>query len=277
MKTGCYRGYWRMSRIIACFVIIIIALWACAHHKDMVEVNEYNNISNQLKLCRDNIKSLKKENAELKEKLNLSNQEMQSLSSKLKKCLDKKQCLLDENIKCLEESKMLIAQIANFKGIIHDKRQAKWRLNKDYEYIISFLDKERLEGRVSVIKESDNIKIVIPQRMIFPTARSAWLTPRGNRLIKKIAQGMKVMKPGYIQIAGHTDNTPIPEGIENVYPTNWHLGLARALSVLMVFEVQGIQKDKLCAISYGETKPIADNSSSEGRAMNRRVEIAIIP
>ncbi|MEA3223794.1 MAG: OmpA family protein [Thermodesulfobacteriota bacterium] len=267
--------HWAMTRIACYLIIISIAFCACAHNK--VKLSEYNIISDQLESCKNDLDGFKKENVKIEKDLSISKQVVQSLSLKLEEYADEKQRLLDENIRCLEDSKMLIAQIADFKDIIRDKSRTEWRLNKDYEYVLSFLDRERLEGRVSIVKDDDSIKIVIPQGIIFPTARSAWLTPKGNRLIRKIAQGIKVLNPGYIEIAGHTDNTLTPKEIKNVYPTNWHLGLARALSVLMVFESQGVQKDKMCAISYGETKPIANNTSYEGRAMNRRAEIIIIP
>jgi chemotaxis protein MotB len=61
------------------------------------------------------------------------------------------------------------------------------------------------------------------------------------------------------------------------YPTQWDLAMARALTVLLSLEHSGINRDKLSAVSYGDTRPIADTKTEEGRAMNRRVEIVITP
>ena len=142
---------------------------------------------------------------------------------------------------------------------------------------LSFLETERLRDQVYIVRTPEKIKIVIPQRTLFSTPASAWLTPRGANIIRKIALGLKQLNPASIEIAGHTDNTPVTGQSNNAYPTNWHLAQARAMSVLLIFNESEIPKDKLCAMSFGDTKPIADNTSEEGRAMNRRVEILIVP
>ena len=85
------------------------------------------------------------------------------------------------------------------------------------------------------------------------------------------------MQFDYVEIAGHTDNTELPQETKKVYPTNWHLAQARSLAVLEIFEEQDVPKDKMCAITYAETQPISDNATPEGRAINRRVEIIIHP
>ncbi len=157
-----------------------------------------------------------------------------------------------------------------------EKKEAQARMNKDYDYLISFLESERLNDQIHIIRNHERIKIIIPQRTLFPTAGSAWLTPKGIKLVKKITRAVKQIAPLGIEIAGHTDSVLTTETKVN-YPTNWHLAHARAVSVLMVFEEAKIKKDILTAVSYADAKPIADASTNEGKAMNRRVEIVITP
>lgn len=76
-----------------------------------------------------------------------------------------------------------------------------------------------------------------------------------------------------IRVEGHTDNWAIRGG---KYASNWELSSARALEVVRYLsEVSGIEESKFSALGYGEFRPVADNSTEEGRTLNRRVEIFI--
>ncbi len=262
----------RHSLRYSMIVISVFFVCACAHtDKDnIVNQGTSKGASDQLALCQQEALSLKQESVNMEGKISELKQEKQSLLEKLGSCQD-------ENIKYLGENNALLAQIANLKGVDEQKKQADKKLQKNYDYMLSFLDKERLEGSLLIIKESDDIRILISQTALFPTEKSAWLNPKGKKLVKRIVQGLKVIDPSSVQVAGHTDNTPIPDDIVKVYPSNWHLGMARALAVLEVFDAMGIQKETMYAISYGDTKPLIENNSKENRAMNRRVEIVILP
>jgi type VI secretion system protein ImpK len=79
---------------------------------------------------------------------------------------------------------------------------------------------------------------------------------------------------GFIKIVGHTDNTPISHS--NVrFPDNYHLSIERAKSVAALFRPFLGKPDRLQTDGKGETAPIGDNKTPEGRAKNRRVEILI--
>ena len=240
-------------------------------------VKEYDAVRLEMESCRQALEDSREENTRLSQELSEKERQNERNTVAIRDCQDEKQTLLDKNIECLENNKILLSQISHFKSLMQERKEAQWRLNKAYEYVLSLLDTERVNDQAYIIKTNERIKIVLPQRVLFPTARSAWLTPRGARIIEKIAHGMKQMDPGYIEIAGHTDNEALPESTQKVYPTNWHLAQARSLSVLGVFEQQGFPRDKISAISFADTRPIADNSSADGRAMNRRVEIIILP
>jgi chemotaxis protein MotB len=76
-----------------------------------------------------------------------------------------------------------------------------------------------------------------------------------------------------VRIEGHTDSTPISNA---KYPSNWELSTARASSVLARLIDMGIEPERLSAAGYGGFQPIADNSTAEGRAQNRRVDVVIL-
>jgi chemotaxis protein MotB len=97
-------------------------------------------------------------------------------------------------------------------------------------------------------------------------------------VIRKDAQ----LSARYFQIAGHTDNKPLSGG---QFKDNWGLSAMRARQVLVYLIAPsdaktgggGLDPTKLHAAGYGETDPIADNGTDEGRQANRRVELVLMP
>ena len=87
----------------------------------------------------------------------------------------------------------------------------------------------------------------------------------------------KKLKTKNIRIEGHTDNVKITSRLAKVYPTNWELSAARAINVLKYLQQQGIDPKILSATAFGEYQPLADNSTAEGRAKNRRIAIILLP
>jgi len=89
-------------------------------------------------------------------------------------------------------------------------------------------------------------------------------------------------KPGSdfdILIAGHTDDIPIKRAAtRQLHPTNWHLSVHRALSVLNIMTSNNVEPKRLSVRGFGEYRPVVENKpGKKGEAKNRRVEIYIIP
>jgi chemotaxis protein MotB len=79
-------------------------------------------------------------------------------------------------------------------------------------------------------------------------------------------------------VVGHTDNIPIGKpGTRQAHPTNWHLSVHRSISVMEVLRDAGVNSERIGVMGYGEYRPVAQNTSAENRAKNRRVEIYIVP
>jgi chemotaxis protein MotB len=77
-----------------------------------------------------------------------------------------------------------------------------------------------------------------------------------------------------INVSGHTDNVPLIFGSQ--FRDNWDLAAARASSVVQALEDSGqVPGNRMQAVSFGESKPLESNDTSEGRALNRRIEIEI--
>ena len=101
----------------------------------------------------------------------------------------------------------------------------------------------------------------------------AELLPGAAEKIKKIAKVLA--RPGLdIRVEGHSDNQPIHN---DEFRSNWELSTARAMAVLeLLVNDAGFDPKKLSASGYGEYRPVADNATSEGRRMNRRVDLVVV-
>ena len=78
----------------------------------------------------------------------------------------------------------------------------------------------------------------------------------------------------FIRIEGHTDNVPMNS---EEYRSNWDLSAARAANVVRLFTTKSnLAPEKLIAVGYGEYRPVEDNSTEEGRAKNRRIDIIVL-
>ena len=136
--------------------------------------------------------------------------------------------------------------------------------------IMSALQPLVAQGKVRLLETSRGVTIEINDSILFP-AGQAKLQPASISAMLAIA---KVLGESDfpITIEGHTDNVPIstPQ-----FPSNWELSAMRATTVLRLFNDGGVGAERLTAIGYGETRPIETNTTTEGRARNRRVSILI--
>ncbi len=79
-----------------------------------------------------------------------------------------------------------------------------------------------------------------------------------------------------VRVVGHTDNVPIKNvGTRAKHPTNWHLSVHRAISVMQVLGKAGVPSSRMSVAGYGEFQPIVANATG-GAEANRRVELYLV-
>ena len=134
------------------------------------------------------------------------------------------------------------------------------------------LQEEIGKGLVEVERRDNKVFVTLGAGGAFPSG-SAVLTEEAVGIVTKIADASQG-DDSTVKVAGHTDDVPI--GFGALYRDNWDLASARATSVVQAVEQSGsLPADRLQAISYGETRPVDDNSTVSGREKNRRIEIEI--
>jgi chemotaxis protein MotB len=126
--------------------------------------------------------------------------------------------------------------------------------------------------------------IRLPGDVLFESGKDN-LKDEGKKVLEQVAEVIRSddqLKQRFFQVAGHTDNKPLKGG---QFGDNWGLSVMRARRVLLFLVGTtdakggggGMDGNRLHAAGYGETDPVADNTTDPGRQSNRRVELVIMP
>lgn len=140
------------------------------------------------------------------------------------------------------------------------------------ERVEETLSENQIGDEVEVSFTAQYIQLTMNGALLFDSG-SAKLTEDAKQVLDKVAIVLERYSGGEIEIAGHTDNVPMSS---HTYANNEELSDARALSVFYYLcENSLLDPSRIKHSGMGERQPIADNSTDEGRSMNRRVEIRI--
>jgi chemotaxis protein MotB len=107
----------------------------------------------------------------------------------------------------------------------------------------------------------------------------ATLTARGQDVIRKFAAILNAQARGFeFIVAGHTDNVRVsnPETIRKGHKDNWYLSSHRAISVAQVLINENVSPNRMGVTGYADQRPVAPNTTDQGKARNRRVEVLIL-
>ena len=122
---------------------------------------------------------------------------------------------------------------------------------------------------VDVVRNGDDLILTMPSNITFDTARSD-VKPEFHQVLGAVADVLTEYDKTYIDIAGHTDS-------QGEYSYNQQLSEQRASSVGGLLASQGILSERIVVQGYGESRPVAENTTAAGRAENRRVDLKLAP
>lgn len=308
------QDYLNKSRLVARSTLLILAtatLCSCVSSSSFEDVSKerdellkkQNALTGNTQLLRNKVESTEEQAARLK--ADLINTEKRAL--RLKSELENTQTQLDDaseslekkNVVLLRATKMLSDQNANLKATSDEllRRQEELQKTEDmlaesnmklqdsadymektsklYKDLVSELSSELTANQIKISEMKDGVTVNLSQDILFPSG-SATLNKSGIDVIKKVSGKLKNI-PHQIIVAGFTDNVPIKGELTKMFPTNWELAGARAASVVRLLENQGVDSNKLTAVSFGENKPVVTNDDWKLRAQNRRIEIRLRP
>jgi len=130
--------------------------------------------------------------------------------------------------------------------------------------------RKELEGTgVSVTRRGDEITLNMPSNITFASG-SADLDARFFPVLDSVSKVLTKYNQTLVEVAGHTDSVGSTQ-------SNQTLSERRANTVAQYLISKGIVRDRTIVVGAGENMPVADNETPEGRALNRRVELSLLP
>jgi chemotaxis protein MotB len=119
------------------------------------------------------------------------------------------------------------------------------------------------------------IKYTVNSDLLFPSG--GWqMSDRGKQIIGNMAAKLAPTQQNKILVSGYTDNAPIGPALRREgIASNPLLSQKRAENVMEFIISQGVQPSLISAKGFGETDPVASNTTPQGRAQNRRVELSV--
>lgn len=139
------------------------------------------------------------------------------------------------------------------------------------EDVDTIINSNNLSGEISTKIEERGLVVSLVNNVFFDSAKATIRDDMREELIEvtKVLKGID----NYIRVEGHTDSLPIHN---EEFNSNWELSSVRASNVVEFLVGNGVNPEKLSAVGYGEYRPVADNSTDEGRGKNRRIDIVIL-
>ena len=148
--------------------------------------------------------------------------------------------------------------------------------DKDFRQIKSsieaYLVKQGAQNKVALNITRRGLIVSLKEAGFFDPGQ-ATIKPSAYELINTIAEAITQYN-NPLRIEGHTDNIPINT---TQFPSNWELSTARASNGLKyLIKYFNVEPEKISATGYGEFRPVADNSTQDGRSKNRRVDLVML-
>lgn len=212
------------------------------------------------------------------------NQQVQSLETLQLKIRDTNQQIISlrqQNNELLDLRSKQAVELKEFRqkseALRFEKEESTKHLKETYEALVKELEGEIQDGAIKITQMKERLSVNLVEKILFDSGSSD-LKPEGLGILKKVGMALKKIPDKEIRVEGHTDNVPVSGRISQRYPSNWELSAARATTVARFLqEKQGVNPQRLVVSGYASYRPVASNLTPEGKALNRRIEIVLVP
>lgn len=239
------------------FILLIVTSTACVSKSVLLtETDRRQSCEAQLQDTRDELRTCRNESEDL---------------------LGEKSRLLEINDNLLEDNAGLLSEKNELSTTLDHSRQELNKLTGTYDGLISSLESEIEKGQVEITQLQDRLTVRLTDKVLFDTGR-ADLNQKGEEVLRKVGKTLALVENKSIMVEGHTDDLAIGGALKKRYPTNWELSTARASMIVRFLQDNtAIDPANLVAAGCSEYRPVASNEFAEGRRMNRRIEIKLLP
>lgn len=128
---------------------------------------------------------------------------------------------------------------------------------------------------IEVDYEGSNVRVTVPLEGMFASGQAS-LQNNAKPWLDTFIERIKSAQIHELRVEGHSDNVPIRNPGQAGFQSNWELSSARASSAVRYMILAGIDPKILAAVGYADSRPIADNATTEGKTKNRRIEFTIV-
>ncbi|MEO6901497.1 MAG: OmpA family protein [Bacteroidia bacterium] len=230
-------------------------------------LTERDTLCNQLKLKKEELQAENKKYDELKASSGNTQAMLSSDLDKKQKELSEKENALKEREKKLQE---LGVRLKDLENVVRHQDSVMSRLTNTVKDALLGFNPDEL----TVTMRDGKVYVSMSDKLLFKSG-SIEIESKGKTALEKLADVLNKNSDVSIAIEGHTDNVPIKTAL---YADNWDLSAARATNVVrLLTTAYKMDPHRLTASGKGEFFPIADNSTAEGKAKNRRTEIVLSP
>jgi len=150
------------------------------------------------------------------------------------------------------------------------------KLTEAQRGLIRALRPEIEQGNITVDLNNERLLINLASSMLFGSGEDQ-LKPGGTDALKRVGAILKDYPEYKVEVDGHTDNRPIRSSLKKRFPTNKELSEARAANGITALAEGGVSAGTITSAGYADTRPVAPNTTDEGRQKNRRVEVRVTP
>lgn len=270
----------------AILLLIGLSFTSCVSKKKFTAAqNSLTEKTNQLTTCETEKDKLKQQLSEIKGSLTVREDQLADLRAQLAdaKAVRDKQLNAVGDLTVLskeanENINKTLSQLENKDKYIRLLQAARTKadsINLALAVNLKSVLKDGIEDDDVEIKVDKTVVMInLSDKMLYQSG-SYKLTPKAKEVLGKIAQIVETKPDIEVMVEGYTDNVPIKN---DCMKDNWDLSVKRATSVVRVLqEDYGVDPNKLIAAGRGEYNTLVPNDTKDGRAVNRRTRIIILP
>jgi chemotaxis protein MotB len=200
------------------------------------------------------------------DKLNAKYSALERDNASKGRAIDEATRTADELDRSLAETRQALKELADRKAEMELQLEQFKSLTSELQTMID-------TGSVKVTIRNGRMIVSMGSDVLFKTG-SARLSPTGAAAVAEVSRALALIPNKDFQVEGHTDNLPIKN---RSFPSNWQLAAARAFSVLTTMQEAGMPSERVSMASYADTQPAVPNDTLDNRALNRRIDIVVVP
>jgi chemotaxis protein MotB len=270
---------------IALIGLLPIMLFSCAGSKKLKALqSKYDSLNNSYSTLQNDLKNCNGKTADLSRDKSNCDAQVAALNKQIAFLKDNN----TQALKQLEDMSVISSSQAQSIRKSLDNLGAKDAYIQSLQSALAHKDSlnmalvTNLKGAIGNLNDQDiNIKVEkgvvyvdISDKLLFASGKYN-VTQRAQEVLGKVATVLKAQPNIEFMVEGHTDNVPFRHGD---LLDNWDLSVKRATAVVRILQNKyGLEPAKMAAAGRSEYVPVADNATTDGRALNRRTRIVILP